>query len=72
MSVEYALKTFVHPLILIWRTELCGGLINDYKTKIFSHVHSGLLSDGKQISIKSRQIMTKATIFLYHQGQQDM
>ena len=36
--------------------------VNDYKTKKFSHAHSGLQSDKKQISVKSRQIMSKATM----------
>ena len=47
------------------------------KTKKFSHAHSGLQSDGKQKTVKLRQIRSKATlcrhsfmvdtIFFYHQ-----
>ena len=52
------------------------------KQKKLSHAHSGLQSDGKQISVKSRQVMSKATMcwhsimvdtkkILYQQGRQN-
>ena len=37
----------------------------DSKTKFFSHAHSGLQSDGKQKTVKSRQIRSKATLCRY-------
>ena len=37
----------------------------DSKTKNFSHAHSGLQSDGKQKTVKSRQIRSKATLCRY-------
>ena len=57
-------------------------LVNDSKTNFFSHAHSALQSDGKQKTVKSRQIRSKATLcryalwwtqkkILYHQGRQD-
>ena len=57
-------------------------LVNDYKTFFFSHAHSGLHRPGKQKTVKSSQIRSKATMpwyscrvvtkfFLYHQGRRD-
>jgi hypothetical protein len=34
----------------------------DHQTKVFSHAHIGLQSDGKQKTVKSRQIRSKATL----------
>ena len=37
----------------------------DYDTFFFSNAHSGLQSDGKQNTVKSRQIRSKATLCWY-------
>ena len=45
----------------------CPGtcLVNDYKTNFFLHAHSGLHRPGKQKTVKSSQIRSKATMPRY-------
>ena len=57
-GVEFQKKNFISMFL--------GTYLNyDSKTKNFSHAHSGLQSDGKQKTVKSRQIRSKATLCRY-------
>ena len=57
-AVEFQKKNFISMFL-----GTC--LVNDYKTIFFSHAHSGLQSDGKQKTVKSGEIRSKATLCRY-------